>query len=57
MASYLDDSQMLIVGGRIQNSELAFEFKQNPLSHLIFLDAYFKTLHGGLNQMQSYVQC
>ncbi|XP_065356376.1 uncharacterized protein LOC135950776 [Calliphora vicina] len=62
LCPFVDSSHILRVGGRIQNSELSFSSKhpillkkQNPLSYLIFLDAHIKTLHGGLNQMQSYV--
>lgn len=58
----MDSSQLLRVGGRIQNSDLNYYSKhpillkkQNPLTNLIFLDAHIKTLHGGLIQMQVYV--
>lgn len=62
LCPFLDDSQVLRVGGRLENSDLNYCFKhqillkkKNPLSSLLFLDAHMKTLHGGLIQMQSYV--
>ncbi|XP_065371866.1 uncharacterized protein LOC135963802 [Calliphora vicina] len=62
LCPFFDSSQILRVGGRIQNSDLDYCSKhpillkkQNPLTNLLFLDAHIKTLHGGLIQMQAYV--
>lgn len=59
---FMDSNLILRLGGRIQNSDLNYETKhpillrkQNPLAYLLFKDAHLKTLHGGINQMQSYV--
>lgn len=68
LCPFVDSSQLLRVGGRIQSSDLDYCSKhpillkkQNPLTKLLFLDAHIKTLHGapwrhgGLIQMQAYV--
>lgn len=62
LCPFLDSSQIIRVGGRIQHSDLNYCSKhpillkkQNPLSYLLFLDAHIKTLHGGLTHIQAYV--
>lgn len=59
---FLDVDKIIRVGGRIKNAIMPFSVKhpilltkKDPLSVLIFTDAHHKTLHGGLQLMQSYV--
>ncbi|XP_059223359.1 uncharacterized protein LOC131997084 [Stomoxys calcitrans] len=59
---FLDDEGVLRVGGRIKHADLSFGKKHpilltktDPISYLIFAEAHSKTLHGGVQLMQSYV--
>ncbi|XP_075162954.1 uncharacterized protein LOC142235578 [Haematobia irritans] len=59
---FLDEHGVIRVGGRIKNADLSFEKKHpilltktDPISTLIFAEAHYKTLHGGVQLMQSYV--
>ncbi|XP_075163108.1 uncharacterized protein LOC142235734 [Haematobia irritans] len=59
---FMDDEGVLRVGGRIQQADLSFGIKHpillsknDPISYLIFAEAHSKTLHGGVQLMQSYV--
>ncbi|XP_075163287.1 uncharacterized protein LOC142235924 [Haematobia irritans] len=62
LSPFLDEMDILRVGGRISNAQIPYNTKhpillskQNPLSFLIFSDAHIKTFHGSLTLMQSYV--
>lgn len=62
LSPFLNDDNILRVGGRLSNAAIPYNTKhpillskQNPLSFLIFSDAHKKTFHGSLQMMQSYV--
>lgn len=59
---FLDDDCIIRVGGRLQNSDFAYNVKHplilsksNPLSTFIITDAHEKTLHGGVTLTMSFV--
>ncbi|XP_075163099.1 uncharacterized protein LOC142235724 [Haematobia irritans] len=59
---FLDENGLLRVGGRLQNSNFAYDIKHplilskcNPLSYLIIVDAHERTLHGGVTLTMSFV--
>lgn len=60
---YLDEENLLRVGGRLRHANLSAEnknpiilSKNNPLTLLIVADAHRNTLHGGLQLMLSYLR-
>ncbi|XP_036347149.1 uncharacterized protein LOC118756495 [Rhagoletis pomonella] len=62
LAPFLDGDNLLRVGGRISKAKITFDVKhpvllskQSFLSFLIFTDAHHQTLHGGVQQMLSFV--
>lgn len=59
---FLDKCGIIRVGGRLQNSNFAFNVKHpivlsknNPLSKLVITDSHEMTLHGGVTLTMSYV--
>ncbi|XP_059220686.1 uncharacterized protein LOC131995745 [Stomoxys calcitrans] len=59
---FLDETGIIRVGGRLQNSNFPYDVKHplvlaksNPLSVLIISDAHERTLHGGVTLTMSYV--
>lgn len=62
LSPFLDEKNILRVGGRLSNASIPYNTKhpillskQNPLSFLLFSEAHMKTFHGSLQLMQSYV--
>ncbi|XP_048481684.1 uncharacterized protein LOC119693389 [Plutella xylostella] len=60
---YLDEHQILRVGGRLQHANISYESKhpiilgnKNCLTNLIVADAHLKTLHGGVQLTMSYLR-
>lgn len=60
---YLDDSNILKVGGRLRNSDLMDESKhpiiidgKSQLGNLIIAQAHRKTLHGGIQLMLCFIR-
>ncbi|XP_072934980.1 uncharacterized protein [Epargyreus clarus] len=60
---YMDNCNILRVGGRLRNSDLEDEAKhpiildsKNHLAHLIIADAHRKTMHGGIQLMLCYIR-
>ncbi|XP_037297855.1 uncharacterized protein LOC119190306 [Manduca sexta] len=60
---YLDENNVLRVGGRLRNSNLSYDQKHpiildtnGHLTYLIVAEAHRKTLHGGIQLMLSYIQ-
>jgi len=59
---FIDQNQILRVGGRLQNYNTRFEIKhpiildKGNVSSLIIEEAHNQTLHGGIHLMRTYVQ-
>ncbi|XP_011859022.1 PREDICTED: uncharacterized protein LOC105556535 [Vollenhovia emeryi] len=63
LTPFLDESGLMRVGGRLQNSQLPADVKhpiilprQSPLTSLIISDAHKRTLHGGTQVTLAYVR-
>lgn len=64
LCPFLDQNQILRVGGRLKNTDTLDIFQRHPMlipqtctvSKLIFRDAHKKTMHGGPAAMLSYVR-
>lgn len=60
---YLDTNEVVRVGGRLRNADIAFERKhpiilgnRNELTRLIVKNAHTETLHGGVQLMLAYIR-
>jgi len=64
LCAFLDQNQILRVGGRLKNADALDSFQRHPMlipqschiSKLIFRDAHEKTMHGGPAAMLAYVR-
>lgn len=63
LTPFLDEDEILRVGGRIDNAELTFEEKhpiilpeKSRLAHLLILDTHKRTFHGGIQVMAAVIR-
>lgn len=62
-APFLDDNGLLRVGGRLQNSEAAYDQKhqifvprESTIGELLIRNAHYVTMHGGLSVNKAYLR-